>query len=56
MAGMPASKRRRELLQHSPDREVERVDMHRGAFQRHVQMCWPMKLPVFESASTSPST
>ena len=30
--------RRRQLLQHAPHREVERVDVHRRAFERHADV------------------
>jgi hypothetical protein len=30
--------RRRQLFQHAPDREVERVDVHRGALKRHTDV------------------
>ena len=30
--------RRRQLLEHAPDRKIERVDVHGGAFARHIDM------------------
>ena len=36
--GHPRQQRRRQFFQHPPDREVERVDMHRDTLQRHADM------------------
>jgi hypothetical protein len=36
--GQPGEQRRRQLLQHAPYREIERVDVQRRAFQRHAQV------------------
>ena len=38
MAGMPARRVGRQFLQHSPHRKIERIDVHRRAFARHIQM------------------
>ena len=42
--------RRRQLLQHAPHREIEGVDVHRGAFERHAEVladesCRPSTAP-----------
>ena len=42
--------RRRQLLEHAPDREIERIDVHRRAFERHADVladesCRPSTAP-----------
>jgi hypothetical protein len=36
--GHPGQQRRRQLFEHAPHREVERIDMNRRAFERHADV------------------
>ena len=38
MAGMPASKRRRQFFEHAPHRKIEGIDVDRRALARHIEV------------------